>query len=225
MRILLADDHALLLGAFQRLLEPEYTVVGTVADGQALVESALELKPDLIVVDVWMPKLSGLEAARQIKQAMPTVKLVFLTTNHDPEIAAEAFREGSAYLAKTSAASELLHAIREVLRGGVYVSPTIRKGVLRNIFHRPKPKKPSHQLTTRQREVVQLLAEGRSMREAALVLNLTPRTVAFHKYRAMEQLKLKTFPELVQFAVHEGIITYHTPAIDHPKSTTRRKAA
>jgi DNA-binding NarL/FixJ family response regulator len=215
-RILLADDHALLLGAFQRLLEPEYTVVGTVTDGRALVESALELKPDLIIVDIAMPRLSGLEAARQIKQSMPKVKLVFLTMNHDPEIAAEAFRVGaSAFLVKTSAASELLHAIREVLRGGSYASPTISKGVLGNIFHQPKPKKPSHELTTRQREVVQLLAEGRSMKEVALVLNLTPRTVAFHKYRTMEQLNLKTFAELVQFAVHEGIVTCHTPDSGH----------
>ena len=215
-RILLADDHTLLLNAFQRLLEPEYTVVGTVTDGRALVESALELKPDLIIVDIAMPRLSGLEAARQIKQTMPKAKLVFLTMNHDPEIAAEAFRVGaSAFLVKTSAASELLHAIREVLRGGSYVSPSVSKGVLGNIFHQPKPKKSSHELTTRQREVVQLLAEGRSMKEVALVLNLTPRTVAFHKYRTMEQLNLKTFAELVQFAVHEGIVTCHTPVLDH----------
>ena len=215
-RILLADDHLLLLGAFQRLLEPEYAVVGAVTDGKALLESAMELKPDLIIVDVAMPRLSGLEAAHLIKQSMPKVKLMFLTMNHDPEIAAEAFRVGaSAYLVKTSAASELLHAIREVLRGGSYVSPSVSKGVLGNIFHQPKPRKPAHELTTRQRQVVQLLAEGRSMKEVALVLNLTPRTVAFHKYRTMEQLNLKTFAELVQFAVHEGIVTCHMPAVEH----------
>ena len=215
-RILLADDHLLLLGAFQRLLEPEYAVVGAVTDGKALLESAMELKPDLIIVDVAMPRLSGLEAAHLIKQSMPKVKLMFLTMNHDPEIAAEAFRVGaSAYLVKTSAASELLHAIREVLRGGSYVSPSVSKGVLGNIFHQPKPKKPAHELTTRQRQVVQLLAEGRSMKEVALVLNLTPRTVAFHKYRTMEQLNLKTFAELVQFAVHEGIVTCHAPVLEH----------
>ena len=215
-RILLADDHILLLGAFQRLLEPEYLVVGTVSDGKALVESALEVKPDLIIVDVSMPRLSGLEAARLVKQSMPKVKLIFLTMNHDPEIAAEAFRVGaSAYLVKTSAASELLHAIREVLRGGSYVSPSVSKGVLGNIFHQPKPKKPAHELTIRQRQVVQLLAEGRSMKEVALVLNLTPRTVAFHKYRTMEQLNLKSFAELVQFAVHEGIVTCQLPLAEH----------
>ncbi len=207
-RILLADDHALLLGAFQRLLEPEYTVLGTVTDGRALVDAALELHPDLIIVDISMPRLNGMDAARQIKQALPKVKILILTMNHDPEIAAEAFRIGaSAFLVKTSAASELLHAIREVLRGGSYVSPSISKGILGNVFHLPKPKKASHELTTRQREVVQLLAEGRSMKEVALVLNLTPRTVAFHKYRTMEQLNLRTFAELVQFAVHEGIVS------------------
>ncbi len=207
-RILLADDHTLLLGAFQRLLEPEYTVVGAVTDGRALVDAALEVHPDLVIVDIAMPRLSGLEAGRLIKESLPKVKLVFLTMNHDPEIAAEAFRVGaSAFLVKTSAASELLHAIREVLRGGSYVSPSISKGVLGNIFHQPKPKKSSRELTTRQREVVQLLAEGRSMKEVALVLNLTPRTVAFHKYRTMEQLNLRTFAELVQFAVHEGIVS------------------
>ncbi len=211
-RILLADDHTLLLGAFQRLLEPEFSVVGTVTDGRTLLESAPKLKPDLIIVDIAMPRLSGLEAARQIKQSMPKVKLVFLTMNPDPEIAAEAFRLGaSAYLVKTSAASELLHALREVLRGGSYVSPAIAKGVLGSIFHQPKPKKSPHELTTRQRQVVQLLAEGRSMKEVALVLDLTPRTVAFHKYRTMEQLNLKTFAELVQFAVHEGIVTCRVP--------------
>ena len=219
-RILLADDHALLLGAFQRLLEPEYAVVGAVTDGRALVESALELKPDLIIVDIAMPRLNGLEAARQIKQTLPRVKLVFLTMNHDPEIAAEAFRVGaSAFLVKTSAASELLHAIREVLRGGSFVSPSISKGVLGNIFHQPKPKKSSHELTTRQRQVVQLLAEGRSMKEVALVLDLTPRTVAFHKYRTMEQLNLKTFAELVQFAVHEGIVTCQAPVLKNKKAS------
>jgi len=207
-RILLADDHCLLLGAFQRLLEPEYEVVGAVTDGRALVTSAFELKPDLIIADIAMPRLSGLEAARQIKESLPKVKIVFLTMNPDAELAAEAFRIGAkAYLVKTSAASELLHAIREVLRGGSYVSAVITRGILGSIHHQPKPKKDSQELTQRQREVVQLLGEGRSMKEAALILNLTPRTIAFHKYRTMEQLHLKSFAELVQFAVTHGIVS------------------
>ena len=212
-RILLADDHTLLLGAFQRLLEPDYEVVGAVTDGRALVRSALELKPDLIIVDIAMPKLSGLEAARQIKERMPKIKLVFLTMNPDAEVAAEAFRIGaSAYLVKTSAASELQHAIRDVLRGGSYVSPSISKGILGSVRRQAKPKKDPHELTQRQREVVQLLGEGRSMKETALILNLTPRTVAFHKYRTMEQLHLKTFAELVQFAVQQGIVSCAQPS-------------
>lgn len=209
IRIILADDHALLLDAFQALLEPEYEVVCTVTDGQALLESALQFKPDLIILDIAMPQLDGLEAARQIKQLMPRVKLVFLTMNGDPEIAAEAFRAGAfGYLLKTAAASELLEAIRDVLRGEKYVTPAIARGVLGSVFHQPQPKKSSHELTKRQREVVQLLSQGRSVNEIALLLNVTPRTIAYHKYRTMEQLNLKSFAELVQFAVREGILIH-----------------
>ena len=205
-RILLADDHILLLGAFRRLLEPEYEVVGMVTDGQALLASAVEQKPDLVIIDVAMPQLDGLEAARQIKQRMPKVKLVFLTMNGSSDIAAEAFRIGaSAYLLKSAAASELQHAIREVLRGGSYVSPVISKGILGSIRRQPKPKKNPSELTHRQQQVVQALCEGRTMKEAAALLNLTPRTIAFHKYRIMEQLHLKNSAELVQFALRQGI--------------------
>ncbi len=206
-RILLADDHTLLLGAFQRLLEPEYEVVGAVTDGRALVDAAAALKPNVIIVDISMPHLNGIAAAAKIKQSTPKTKLVFVTMNHDSEMAAEAFRTGaSAYLVKTSAASELLHAIREVLRGGTYVTPSVAKGVVGSIMRQPKRKKAPKELTERQRQVVQLLAEGRSMKEVALVLNLTPRTVAFHKYRTMEHLHLKSFAELVHFAVQQRII-------------------
>jgi DNA-binding NarL/FixJ family response regulator len=210
-RILLADDHALLLGAFQRLLESEYDVVGAVTDGRAVVKAASALRPDIIILDIGMPRMSGLEAAKLIRASLPKVKLVFLTMNPDSEVAAEAFRQGaSGYLVKTSAASELLHALREVLRGSLYATPTVTKGIVGSIFRQPARRKPVGELTTRQREVVQLLAEGRSMKEAALVLNLTPRTIAFHKYHIMEQLHLKSFAELVQFAVHQNIV--HTPA-------------
>jgi DNA-binding NarL/FixJ family response regulator len=217
-RILLADDHALLLGAFQRLLEPEYEVVGTVTDGRALLSAAADLKPDVVIVDVAMPHMSGLAAAAQIKQEHPKTKLVFVTMNHDSEVAVEAFRIGaSAYLVKTSAASELLHAIREVLRGGTYVTPSITKGMVGSILRQPQRKKPAAELTARQREVVQLLAEGRSMKEVALILDLTPRTVAFHKYRTMEHLHIKSFAELVQFAVQHRII----PPTRDPRSGRR----
>ncbi len=212
-RILLADDHTLLLEAFKRLLEPEYDVVGTVSDGQALLTSAQELKPDLIIIDIGMPQISGIEAARRIRESFPKAKLIFLTMNHDSEVAAEAFRiGGSGFLVKTSAASELLHAIREILRGGSYVTPGILKRTVSSVRRQPRPKKDFHELTKRQREVVKLLGEGRSMKEAALILNLTSRTIAFHKYRTMEQLHLKSTAELVQYAVEHGIVS---PRFNH----------
>ena len=207
-RILLADDHVLLLGAFQRLLEPEYEIVGSVTNGQALLVAAAELKPDIAIVDIAMPQLSGLAAASQVKQSCPRTKVMFVTMNPDTEIAVEAFRSGaSAYLLKTSAAAELLHAIRQVLRGGTYVTPSITKDMVGSIMRQPQRRKPLSSLTPRQREVVQLLAEGRSMKEVGRMLNLTPRTVAFHKYRTMEHLRIRSFAELVQFAVQQGIIT------------------
>ncbi len=212
-RILLADDHMLLLEAFKRLLEPEYDVVGTVSDGQALITSAQELKPDLIIIDVAMPQVSGIEAARRIRQSNPKVKLIFLTMSHDSDVAEEAFRiGGSGFLVKTSAASELLHAIREILRGGSYVTPGILKSTVASLRRQPRPKRDFHELTKRQREVVKLLGEGHSMKEAALILNLTPRTIAFHKYRTMEQLHLKSSAELVQYAVEHGIVS---PRFEH----------
>lgn len=212
-RILLADDHTLLLEAFKRLLEPEYDVVGTVSDGQALLASAQELKPDLIIIDIGMPQISGIEAARRIRESFPKAKLIFLTMNQDSEVAAEAFRiGGSGFLVKTSAASELLHAIREILRGGSYVTPGILKSTVSSVRRQPRPKKDFHELTKRQREVVKLLGEGRSMKEAALILNLTSRTIAFHKYRTMEQLHLKSTAELVQYAVEHGIVS---PRFNH----------
>jgi DNA-binding NarL/FixJ family response regulator len=205
-RILLADDHALLLGAFEKLLSEECDIVGQVSDGRALVSAAAELKPDLIVLDIAMPLLNGLEAARQIKHQARDVKLVFLTMNEDTDLAAEAFRSGaSAYLLKRSATSELLTAIREVLQGRSYITPLITEGLVGALLHL-ESRKPGNELTPRQREVLQLLSEGRSMKEVADLLNLTPRTVAFHKYRIMEHLKVRTTAELVQYAVKHHIV-------------------
>ena len=191
-RVLLADDHTLLLGAFEKLLEHEYTVVGAVSDGRALLSAAAELRPDVIVLDIAMPLLNGLDAARQLKKTMPKVKLIFLTMNQDPNVASEAFRAGaSGYLLKTSASSELSKAIKEALCGRSYVTPIITQGMVDSLIRRPADDRAAPQLTPRQREVLQLLAEGRSMKEAAKILSVTPRTVAFHKYRMMEQLNLK----------------------------------
>jgi DNA-binding NarL/FixJ family response regulator len=203
-RVLLADDHSLLLGAFEKLLTPECDIVGQVSDGRSLVTAAQQLKPDVIVVDIGMPHLNGLEAGRKIKQLLPDVKLVFLTMNEDSDVAAEAFRAGaSAYLLKRSAASELAMAIREAMQGRSYVTPLATEGLVGSLLE-PGPTAP--QLTPRQREVLQLLAEGRSMKQVAAELNLKPRTVAFHKYRIMEQLNVKSTAELVRHAIRLHLV-------------------
>jgi DNA-binding NarL/FixJ family response regulator len=206
-RIILADDHSVLLGAFKSFLEPEFEVVGTFADGRALVEGAQALHPDVVVLDIGMPVMNGLIAGERLKKEMPAVKLVYLTMNPDPDLAAEAFKLGAtAYLLKSSAASELAHAIREALTGRSYVTPLITEGMVGSFIQNLKHRKPAHQLTLRQKEVLQLLAEGRSMKEVAAALNVTPRTVAFHKYTMMEQLNVKTGAELIQYAIKNSIV-------------------
>jgi DNA-binding NarL/FixJ family response regulator len=205
-RVLIADDHALVLGAFEKLLEGECDVVGRATDGRALVAAAAELDPEVVVLDIAMPLLNGLEAGRRIKQQAPKVKLVFLTMNEDPDLAAEAFRSGaSAYLLKRSAASELITAVREVVRGGTYITPLVAGDLVGLLLHPPEPSR-AEALTPRQREVLKLLAEGRSMKEVAALLDVTPRTVAFHKYQMMAQLKLRSSAELVQYAVRHHIV-------------------
>lgn len=205
-RVLLADDHALIVGAFEKLLAGECQIVGQVSDGRSLVAAAETLKPDLIILDISMPLLNGLEAGRQIKQKQRDARLIFLTMNEDPDLAAEAFRAGaSAYLLKRSAASELTVAIREVMQGRSYVTPLMTAGLVGTLLHLDN-QTPTQELTPRQREVLQLLAEGRSMKEVATILKLTARTVAFHKYRMMEQLRVKSTAELIQYAVRHHVV-------------------
>jgi DNA-binding NarL/FixJ family response regulator len=205
-RVLLADDHALILGAIERLLADECRVVGRANDGRALIALAESLKPDVIVLDVGMPLMNGLEAARHLTQKLPDVKLVFMTMHEDHDLVVEAFRAGaSAYLLKRSAATELTTAIREVTQGRSYVTPLVTKDLVDSLLQ-GDDRRPSQALTPRQREVVQLLAEGRSMKEAAAVLNITSRTVAFHKYEAMRQLGCKSTAELIQYAVKQHIV-------------------
>ena len=205
-RVLLADDHHLLLGALEKLLEADCQIVGRVADGHALVAAARELKPDVVVLDVTMPLLNGLEAGRQIKQSLRSVKLVFVTMNEDPEIAAEAFRAGaSAYLLKRSTSVELLTAIREVMLGRSYITPLVTERLVGSLLN-VEEHKAGQELTSRQREILQLVAEGRSMKEIGALLEITPRTVAHHKYRLMDQLHIKSTAELVQYAVKHNIV-------------------
>jgi DNA-binding NarL/FixJ family response regulator len=208
-RILIADDHTLVAEACKKLLEPEYEVVGTVSDGRQLVRAAAaDPKPNVVLVDIGMPILNGLDAGQQVKQAAPSIKLIYLTMNSDVELAAEAFRrKASGYVLKTCAASELLVAVRVVLRGGTYLSPTIPKATVGFLTRQNKELiEEGARLTERQREVLQLLAEGKSMKEVAAVLNVATRTVAFHKYRIMEQLKLHSNAELIQYAMRHYLV-------------------
>jgi len=207
-RILIADDHTLVAELCRKLLETEFDVVGTVSNGRALVRAAIDLKPDVIVVDIAMPVLNGLDGGQQVKEMLPAVKLLFLTMNGDPELAAEAFRRGaSGYLLKTCAASELVIAVRDVLRGKLYMSRTLPKDTI-NYMRRQERKMVDEdaRLTERQREVLQLLAEGKVMKEIGGMLNMTTRTVAFHKYRIMEVLGAKSNAELVRYAVRKHLV-------------------
>ena len=207
-RVLIADDHAMLREAFQRLLEPNCEVVGSVADGRALLDLAPKVRPDIVLLDIAMPLLNGLDAGLQLTRMMPQVKLIFLTVNNDPDFARQAFRNGaSAYLLKNCAVAELYKAVKSVLQGKTYVTPLVTQDSEES-FMAPPYHEGVRQLTSRQREVLQLLAEGYLMKQVATIMRITPRTVAFHKYRIMEQFQLKTNADVIQFAMKQGL----TPA-------------
>lgn len=207
-RIFLADDHTLLLEAFTTLLEPTYEVVGTATDGRIMLAEVKKLKPEVVVMDIAMPNLNGFDAGERLKKLLPEIKLVFLTVNDDPEMVTEAFRIGAnGYLLKNSAAAELFQAIHVVLNNGKYVSPEITRSMIDSFILNPDGKKAAVKLTVRQREVLQLLAEGKTMKEVATVLYITPRTVAFHKYQIMEILGIKTNSELIKYALEHDIIS------------------
>jgi DNA-binding NarL/FixJ family response regulator len=206
-RTVIIDDHTLLAEAFKKLLEGECEVVGTYGDARQFLLEAARLNPDIVLLDLSMPMLNGLDAARELKRLVPASKIIFLTMNEDPDIAAEAFRVGaSGYLLKRSAASELHQAVREVMNQRYYITPLLTKELVGSLMHESPARKPVHQLTSRQREVLQLLAEGRSMKEVAAILNVSARTVAFHKYRMMETLHVDSTAALIQFAVREGLV-------------------
>ena len=207
-RLIIADDHTLIAEAFQKLLEPACDVVATVTDGRALLIAARDLRPEVVVLDVAMPLLNGLDAARYIRKMDPSIKLVFVTVSEDPDIAAEAFRAGgSAYLLKRSAGAELLTAIHEVLKGRSYVTSLVTGGVVQSLMRHRDGEERGRELTTRQCEVLQLIAEGKSMKEVGNILQISTATVAFHKYRIMEQLHIKTSAELIRFAVHQHLVS------------------
>ncbi len=207
-RVLLADDHAIVAAGLRRLLEPEVELVGTVEDGRALLEAAKELRPDVIVVDISMPLLNGLEAARRIKAADPAAKIVFLTMHSDADLARAAFQAGAqGYVLKRCAAEELITAIREVSLGRAYVTPLVAKDVLQSFMKGAPEPEVSARLTPRQREVLQLITEGRSMKETAAILKVSAKTVEFHRYKIMKALDLHTTAELTRYAIKRGFVS------------------
>jgi len=207
-RILLADDHKIVTEGLKGLLEPEFELVGIVEDGRALLAAAEKLRPDVIVADISMPLLNGIDSVRQIKKTHSEIKVVFLTMHPDVTYAVSAFEAGaSGYVLKHSAPTELVTAIRSALNGRTFVTPLLAGEFMQHAKARAGQRDESTRLTERQREILQLLAEGKSAREIATVLNISSRTVEFHKYRIMKDLGLKTAAELVHYAVRHGIIT------------------
>ena len=208
-RLLLADDHTLLLEGIRLLLEPEFDLVGSVEDGQALLAAAKTLKPDVILLDISMPLLNGIDAARQLRKLLPSARLIFVTMHAGADYVAEAFRAGAmGYLLKRAAASELLTAIHTVLKGNYYVSPMVTHNTLELLISSSKPEgKFPERVTPRQREVLQLVAEGRSRKEIAGILNISVKTVEFHKAKLMRELNLQTVADFTRYAIEHGIIT------------------
>ncbi len=208
-RVLIADDHQILAEGVRGLLEPEFDVIGVVADGRELVVAAKKLRPDVIVADVTMPALNGIEAARQLRAAGVAAKVVFLTMHRDVAYARQAFEAGAVgFVLKHSVTSELVTAIREALRGQTYVTPMIAGELLASHGSGNSAAYDSlSRLTSRQREVLQLIVEGRSAKEIAAVLKISTRTAEVHKARILEALGLRSTAELVQFAIRNGIIS------------------
>lgn len=207
LRVLLADQHTFFLETFALLVERRYELAGMVTDGRDLLAAARVRRPDLIVLDIALPSLGGLEAAPLLKEILPDVRLIFLTSYEDPQFVRKALRAGaSAYLLKTSSTSELFDAVGEALAGRVYVTPPLLQGMVRSLADDPDRTRDTDTLTLRQQEVLKLLAQGQTMKEAASSLHLSPRTVADHKYRIMDKLGVDTTAELMQYAIRRGIL-------------------
>lgn len=206
-RVLIADDHMLVAEACRKLLEPEFEVVGVVADGRALLQAVEKLVPDVVIADIAMPLLNGLDAGEQINKKNPAIKLIFLTMSLAPDVAAEAFRRGaSGYVLKHCSADELLVAVRRVLHGESYLSPLITKDAVEYLLRAGATKSEEKHISSRQREILQLLAEGKAMKEIAYILRIKPGTVAFHKYKIMETLGFVSNADLIQYAMKKNMI-------------------
>lgn len=207
LRILLADDHAMILNGIKGLLESHYEVIGSEKNGKALIEATLRLKPDLVVLDVSMPILNGIDAAREIKKALPSTKLVFLTMHTNSIYLRKALEAGaSGYVLKSGAAEELLTGIEEVRKGNVYVTPDFGRDVIESIRGWDEGRAASPVLTDRQRHILQLLAEGKQNKEIAEIAHISVRTVEFHRSRLMARLGARSVAELIRFAIQEGLI-------------------
>ena len=223
-RILLADDHRIVAEGLRGLLEPEFELVGIVEDGRALLAAAEKLRPDVIVADISMPLLNGIDSVRQIKKTHEDIKVVFLTMHPDVTYAASAFEAGaSGYVLKHSAPAELITAIRSALSGKTYVTPLLAGELMQFYKEKPDNRDENTRLTPRQREVLQLLTEGRSAKEIATILNISPRTVEFHKYQIMDGLGLKTFADLLQYAIRHGIVAESVSSSVNPERNTSEK--
>lgn len=212
-RVLIADDHVLVAEGIQKLLEPEFELVGIVADGRSLITAAAKLQPDIAVVDISLPLLNGLDASQQIKKTNPNIKIIILTMHSEPNFVTQAFRVGaSGYVLKQSVGSELVQAIREVMKGRTFVSPMVTQSLVDQAVNPPSASEPNgfaQSLSSRQREVLQLVAEGKATKEIASILNVSIKTVEFHKTRIMKELRLRSAAELTKYAISAGLTSIH----------------
>ncbi|NWF71417.1 MAG: response regulator transcription factor [Nitrospirae bacterium] len=215
-RVLLADDHILVAQGIQKLLEPMCEVVGIVGDGRSLVAAAIKLQPEILVVDINLPLLNGLDASRQIKKTNPDIKIIILTMHSEPNFVTQAFRMGvSGYVLKQSAGAELLQAIDEVRKGRAFVSPLVTQGLVDQAVTRTSSASTGEDddfapaLSSRQREVLQLVAEGKATKEIAWILTVSIKTVEFHKTRIMKKLRVRSAAELTKYAISTGLTSIH----------------